>query len=166
MKYQTLLVLLLLLPFSGCLEHGLAPTDENAVVDTLTGFSGEITFIGDWPDSSEECWMVVYKNYPRNIFDVMNMTAKDSIPLFVDSYPYFMPVEADSYALVFVAFLQKGSTWGLNSVAGVYYENSDSSWPGGVVVNEREITRGIDIVVDFDNIPVAVPIPTLKRSKR
>ncbi len=157
-QYLVLLVLFCVIPFSGCLDHGLGPTGLSEA-DTLTGFSGTVSFVGGWPDDSKECRLVIYRDYPRTVIDVMNPANWDSIPLFVDSFDYFMPMEPDSYEIVFVAFLTEGGMWGLNSVAGVYYEQSDSSWPAGVLVKEGEITEGIDILVDFDNIPIPVPVP-------
>jgi len=157
------LALILLLPFLvvGCNEHGLSPV---APSELTTGFSGTVTFLGEWPRDAKECWIVVLKDMPETPSEAavaILQAPKDSIPLFSTSYPYFFSVPPGRYEIVFVALLRQGQFWGLNSVVGVYFEDGDSTRTGNVFVLNECVTRDINITVDFAHIPVVIPgLPT------
>ncbi|MGB9562005.1 MAG: hypothetical protein ACPL6C_04240, partial [bacterium] len=115
-------------------EHGLSPTPPNP---TDTGFSGRVSFVGDWPSDTKECWIVVLKDMPQTPSEAamfILQAPKDSIPKFVEYYDYTLYVPAGEYQVVFVALLRQGQFWGLNSVVGVYFEDADSSHTGVVRV--------------------------------
>lgn len=148
-------------------DHGLAPTPPSP---TDTGFSGRVTFIGEWPQDTKECWIVVLKEMPTTPSQAamfILQAPKDSIPKFVSHYDYTFYVPEGEYKIVFVALLRYGQFWGLNSVVGVYFENGDSSACGLVRVREGKITRNININVDFNHIPVPIPgLPTKYKKER
>ena len=141
--------------------HGLSPPGN------IAGIGGRITFIGEWPDSTKEVWVVVIKNYAGGITDeaelyqfvLDNFVASAAIPLYVDQYDYQMTLDPGIYGWVLVAWFPDIDIWVLGvKELGAYYSNPEFQIvPTPVQVDEGVMIGGIDIVADFDNINRELP---------
>ena len=128
----------------GC-DHGL-----DAAPSGPTGIAGRLTFVGAWPDEVEEVAVAVYQEVPQTLPDFFDLTGADTeVRLGEQSYDFFVSVEADGvYRWVVVAWREKESFWDFSSLLGCYYVAGDTL-PTPVVVRRGEVTRNIDITVDF-----------------
>lgn len=127
----------------GC-DHGLDATPP------ATGIAGRLTFVGAWPDEVGEVAVAVYQEVPRELSDFFNLIGADTeVRLGEQSYDFFVSLEADGvYRWVVVAWRKKDSFWDFSSLLGCYYVAGDTL-PTPVAVRRGEITRDIDITVDF-----------------
>ncbi|HEY9165546.1 MAG TPA: hypothetical protein VIS48_05240 [Candidatus Kryptonia bacterium] len=159
-----LVVFLLLVAFSlsGC-THGLEPLSNQGV---QPGFGGTVRFISAWPpaDSVVDVRIVAFYNYPpHNIFgEVTSGQAKVYPPigpgsgfkLFVDSVSYSFTLDSASTFQYVVVALQYGSNvtadW---KVVGAYGYAHGVGTPRSVVVGQNTFVNGINIDVDFQNVP-------------
>jgi len=146
---------------AGC-DHGLAPEPIPPY-----GISGTVYF-SNWisEDSVFQMRLILFKSHPTNILlDVLQGKAifTDSLkPYGASSIPYSLnvsPLPFGRYEYLAVA-LQYGSNifsdW---RVVGVYSAPADSGNPSPVFVPANDLLRGIDISVDFSNLP---PQPVMK----
>lgn len=151
----------LLLFFSGC-DKGISPLEQ-------TGFSGVISFSGEWPDSIARTHLVVFKDPLNSIndFNPFNLRYVSlEIPYGTGTFRYnsadsaYVPISAGVYSYVAVA-QSKTSVLSLDrkdwTVAGVYYQGNDFSNPGTLVIPENKMVNDIDITVDFSNPPPQPP---------
>lgn len=154
--------------FTSC-GGGLEPSGP---VTELPGFSGKVTFVGDWPEGIQRAHLVVFRNPLNTVgdFNPLNLAfVGDSIPIGASSYSYdsqanrladiFEITPGDySYTAVAISYsaeiLLDRSSW---YVIGVYYANSDTIAPGKFSVFEKSITKNIDIICDFNNPPPQPP---------
>jgi len=155
----------LFLTVSHCYKgHGLNPNPQDS---NFTGIRGHITFIGTWPDSTKEVRVAVLSQYPRGIthpdslmgFVLQNLVAfSDTIPRFVQSYDYELPLEPGTYEWVLVAWFPDIPLYLLGvKELGAYYRNPGSSIPMPVRVLPGVAVEGIDIVADFQNVFRQIP---------
>jgi len=128
----------------GC-DHGLEPVPPGP-----TGIAGRVTFVGAWPEEVGEVAVAVYQEVPQSLEDFFKLTGADTeVLLGTEAYDYFVPVETDGiYRWVIVVWRREESFWDFSSLLGCYYAPGDSL-PASVAVRRGEITRGIDIAVDF-----------------
>lgn len=120
-----------------------------------SNITGTITFLGEWPPSTEWVRVVVYKRIPVELIDYYppNLSAfSDPIPIGVSSYDYTLPIAAGTYEWVLVAWKGEGTSLFDIKEIGTYYSHPDSTNPGKVVVPECETVTGIDITADFSRI--------------
>ncbi|HVO74346.1 MAG TPA: hypothetical protein VMT35_10015 [Ignavibacteriaceae bacterium] len=154
-------VLSLLLLFNGC-DKGISPEE-------VTGFSGTISFIGEWPDSIARTHLVVFENPLNSIndFNPFNLRYVSlEIPYGTRIYKYnsadsaYVPISAGSYSYVAVAQSKKPvlsldrKDW---FVAGLYYSGNDMINPGKLIIPENTMVTNINIIVDFNNPPPQPP---------
>jgi len=147
--------------------EGLSPNLAKEEV----GFSGRITFSGNWDPSISQTHVVVFKNPLNSVadFNVFNLSfVSSAIPNGVDEYFYstsdgeslISSIEIGTYSYIAVAQSLKDSIT-LNRedwiVVGVYYSKSDSSSPGLVSLNEGTFLDSINIHCDFSNLPPQPP---------
>ncbi len=152
-------------------DKGIEPEPENS--SGPTGFSGNVTFIGDWPADVKRTHLVVFKNpiltsedfFPPNLAFVI-----DSIP-YRSSYFEYNSVDNNfidvfqlapgEFSYVVVA---QSSTPELSLdrkdwvVVGIYCENGNQANPAKLILRGGQMTRDVNIVVDFNNPPPQPPM--------
>jgi hypothetical protein len=162
------LCFLLFLLFFGC-NNGIEPIPP----DLQTGFGGKITFNGQWSDSVARTHLVVFKNPLDSVsdFNAFNLRfVSQEIPFSSTEYvfssldssviPGTGEFQAGEYSYVAVAqsFTQEVSLdradW---IVAGLYYNEGDTTKPGVLNIPENTFVNDINIVCDFNNLPPQPP---------
>lgn len=172
LKVQSALLILMLFAVA-CDDHGIEPRPETPV-DKISGFSGKVTFVNEWPDSIKRAFVVVFQNpllTPED-FTVFNLKfLSREIPLGAASYEYSSldsafipsvpgPFPPGTYAYIAVA---QQSTDELSLarkdwfVSGIYYANNDTTQPGPMVIPDSTFVKNINIKVDFNNPPPQPP---------
>lgn len=148
-------------------DGGLSPSDT---VAGITGFSGKITFIGNWPQGIKRTHLVVFKSpilqesdfFPPNLSIIMDSIAYGSSELVYNSvdnnFVKNSILDEGEYAYVVVAQSKKAdlslqrSDW---TVAGIYY--ASGSVPGVLKLEKGRMTPNINIICDFNNPPPQPP---------
>lgn len=159
-------ILILLLPLS-C-DEGIGPEGPTEP----RGFSGTITFIGDWPTGITRTHIVLFKNSLNGTnFNVFNLKyVSQEIPNGKTTFNYnttegaFIPedgyLESGVYEYLAVG---QSTTQNLSlerldwTVAGVYYAAGDSTNPGVVIISSGVVSENINITCDFNNPPPQPP---------
>ncbi len=147
-------------------DKGISPESENIE----PGFSGTITFEGDWPVNVTATHLVLFKDplISDADFSADNLIfISEAIPFGVNVYDYntlenalLGNVGPGEYAYLAVAqttsiFISlEREAW---NVAGVYYNNGDTSSPGKLVIPNNTFITGINISCDFNNPPEQPP---------
>ena len=149
--------------------HGLSPTSPQ---DDNTGIQGHITFQGEWPDSTREVQVAVFKDYPYGITDTDSLLVfvinayiggelflSDTIPRFSTEYDYILPLEPDTYAWVLVIWYPDILNYreGVKELGAYYANPDDMKLPSPVRVMPGVLTPNIDITADFTNINRELP---------
>ncbi len=150
------------------------PGGENPTPTGPTGFSGTVTFLGEWPADIKRVFIVVFKDplLTSADFTITNLKfLSREIPLGVSSYHFSSfdtsyipqtpgPFPPGSYAYVAVAY-QTTENLSLDrkdwNVAGVYYTNGNTSEPVTMVITENVFLTDINITCDFNNPPPQPP---------
>ena len=156
-----------------CDDHGIEPRPETPV-DKISGFSGKVTFVNEWPDSIKRAFVVVFQNpllTPED-FTIFNLKfLSREIPLGAAAYEYSSldsafipsapgPFPPGTYAYIAVA---QQSTENISFarkdwfVSGVYYANGDTTMQGTMVIPDSTFVENINIKVDFNNPPPQPP---------
>ncbi|MCX6169796.1 MAG: hypothetical protein NTX65_10675 [Ignavibacteriales bacterium] len=154
---------------AGC-DKGIEPEPLKSGV---TGFSGKVTFVGNWPADIKRTHVVLFKNvintsadfFPPNLAFVI-----DSIPYRSTSFTYnsvdnnFIPLftlAPGDYNYLVVA-QSKTAVLSLDRkdwlIVGIYNIGNDPNKPRTLTILDREITSGVDIIVDFNNPPPQPPM--------
>ena len=135
-----------LLCWNSACDHGLEARPPGP-----TGIAGLITFAGKRPDDMEQVAVAVYRETPRTLGDFWAIGGWDTgVDFMAREYSYFVPLEREgTYSWVVVAWRRKDAFWNFDSLLGCYHTAGDTL-PSPVVVTQGEITRGIDISVDFE----------------
>ncbi len=168
-KIKIIVSILILFSFMAC-DKGIEPKDENQ----QTGFSGTVTFVGEWPAVVKRAFIVVFKDplLASTDFTITNLKFLSlEIPLGVPSYHFssldssYIPTNPGPflpgrYAYVAVAYqitdqlsLARKDWY----VAGVYYAYGNISEPATMVVTENIFLTDINITCDFNNPPPQPP---------
>jgi len=155
------LISLTFLIFTGILlvscDHGLDP--EQALGDP--GFGGTISVRMAWPppDSVRQLRVVAFRTYPPNevLTEVLNGTA-----VFSDELPYgeaeiSYTIQDPTFRGVF-EYIAVAQNYGPDlftqwRAVGVYTVTGDVQLPSPVDLGDGRFVEGIDIVVDFINLP-------------
>lgn len=156
---------------SGC-NKGIEPEPQKPPSNEKLGFSGKVTFTGNWPVGIKRTHIVVFKNeiktsddfFPPNLAFVI-----DSIPSGRKDFTYnsvdnnFISVFSlapGDYKYIVVA-QSKTPAISLERkdwfIVGIYYKNNDLTKPGIMTLQDGKMTTGIDIAVDFNNPPPQPP---------
>ena len=156
---------------TGC-GKGIEPEPEK-IITGQTGFSGKVTFTGNWPAGIKRTHVVVFKNeladstyfLPPNLAFVI-----DSISYRSQEYVYnsvennFIPLfqlVAGDYKYIVVA-QSKTPEISLDRkdwvIVGVYNIGGDQSKPKTLTIQDGEIIPDVDIIVDFNNPPPQPPM--------
>ena len=166
MRNLYLLIIAAILIFTSC-DEGLSPD----LADEEVGFSGTISFSGEWDKSLKQTHVVGFKNPLLSVtdFNVFNLKfVSETIPNGTQSYQYstnhegslISAIEPGELAYIAVAQSLK-DTITLNRadwiVIGIYYEPGDSLQPGIVTIPESGFLENINIQCDFNNPPPQPP---------
>ena len=172
LKYQSAILILILFVIA-CNDHGIEPKPEPSASE-ISGFSGKVTFVGEWPDSVKRAFVVVFQNplLTPGDFTILNLKfLSREIPLGVQTYNYssldsaFIPSVPGSFppgTYAYIAVAQQ-STEELSLarndwfVSGIYYANSDTTQPGTMVIPDSTFVENINITVDFNDPPPQPP---------
>ena len=161
------LILIFPVLFAGC-DKGIAPLSPEEEIQKA-GFSGTITFTGQWPADVRRTHLVVFKD-PLNSaadFNAFNLSYVSlEIPYGVKEFHYisldssYVPIQPGDYAYVAVA-QSNTSTLSLDRkdwhVVGVYYAGGDTSSPGRLIIPRNGLVNNINIICDFNNPPKQPP---------
>jgi len=166
-KFLLLILCCSLLIISGC-NKGIEP---EPVSSNVIGFSGKITFTGTWPIDVLRTHLVVFKN------DILSVDDFSFLNLAFASYPipsgskefsyttmannYFNLTLGEGTCRYIVVAQSKTALLSFDRadwvIVGVYYNIGDKSKPGIMTLRKGYINTGIDINVDFDNLPPQPP---------
>lgn len=165
MKLSNWLISILLIVTVSC-DKGLAPETENVE----PGFSGTITFTGDWPEDVTATHIVLFRDplISEEDFSAENLIfISEEIEFGTRLFNYSTLENAlignvvpGEYAYLAVAqtnsqFISlEREAW---MVAGVYYNDGDTSQPGTVIVPANTFVTGMNITCDFNNPPEQPP---------
>lgn len=136
------------------------------------GFSGKVTFVGNWPAGIKRTHIVVFKEEIKKVEDFFNYFSfiVDSIPNGSKEFVYnsidnpFNPnikLTPGVYSYVVVAQSKTPEITLIRSdwtVVGVYCINGEQSRPKTLIVNPGQITKDVNITVDFNNPPPQPPM--------
>ena len=125
-----LLLIILLFSLISC-DQGIEPKP----ISEPTGFSGELTFIGNWPSGIKRTHLVVFKNplLSESDFNVLNLKYVSE------------QIQNETQILAY-------STLDPSIIPEEGFLN-----PGKIVITEGEILENINIVCDFNNPPPQPP---------
>ena len=164
MKYFIYISIVLLSAISFNCDEGISPEPIYQ-----TGFSGKVSFLGNWPEGITRTHIVVFKDplLALGDFNIANLKfVSVEIPYGSISFNYnsadtsVVPIGEGEFAYVAVA-QQKTVNLSLNRkdwfVVGVYYAGGDTTNPGKLVISDKTLVKGIDIFCDFDNPPPQPP---------
>lgn len=151
-------------------DKGIEPKNY----DEPTGFSGTVTFIGDWPQEIKRVFIVVFKDplLSSADFTILNLKfLSREIPLGVSSYQFSSldtsyipttpgPFLPGTYAYVAVAY-QTTDELSLARkdwyVAGVFDGNLNTNQAAPMIIRENIFITYVNIICDFNNPPPQPP---------
>ena len=144
-------------------DKGLSPV---TVQPPGTGIGGTIHYVSSWPprDSIYELWVAAIPKLPEDssensfVQDYFNGTIKlsDTLSRFDDSGSVraFKIVGMSPQTYDYVGVIQQyGPSYTDLRVIGIYGYSTTHPFPSPVTVTEGASTDGLEIVVDFKNIP-------------
>jgi hypothetical protein len=158
-------------------DGGLFPSEKG---EGITGFSGKITFTGDWPQGIKRTHLVVFKNpivqaedfFPPNLNIIMDSIAYGSSEFNYNSidnnYVKDAILDEGDYAYIVVAQSRSAELSLLRqdwTVAGIYYASTGTTEPGILRLEKGKMTRNINIICDFNNPPPQPPGGQAARKK-
>lgn len=166
MRYILLIVFSLLL--LSC-DGGIGPEE----ITEPTGFSGTITFIGDWPAGIVRTHIVLFKDplINESRFSIVNLKYVSlEIPYGSETFEYnttetaVIPSEGflDPGVYSYLAVGQSETPeLSLNRadwfVAGLYFAEGSTTQPGSVTVSNGITLENVNITCDFNNPPPQPP---------
>jgi len=165
---KIILPMLIIISLVAC-DQGIEPKP----ISVPTGFSGKITFIGEWPNDIQRTHIVMFKDplTSPDRFSIFNIKYVSlEIPYGIQLHNYnstdssFLPergyLDPGEYSYLAVA-LSKTPDLSLNRpdwfVAGLYVVPPDTLQPGKLIIPEGIVLENIDIICDFDNPPPQPP---------
>ncbi len=142
---------------AGC-DHGLDPIRD---VSVQPGLSGRVTVRSAFPppDSLKDLRIVLFRNYPPIgiLEEFLAGALRFSDPLPMDAASFEWQIRADDlngvYPYVVVAWQFGPDPFSNWRVAGVYAPSGDPTRPQAVDLGGGRFLQGIDIAVDFVNLP-------------
>lgn len=154
---RRLLPVLLLCGMAGC-DHGLDPERD---VTVQPGMSGRITVRSAFPptDSLRDLRVVLFRTYPPSgiLEEFVAGRLRFSDPLPLDQTTFDWQIRGDdlqgTYPYVVVAWLYGADPFTNWRVAGVYAPSGNLQVPEPVDLGAGRFVQGIDIDVDFVNLP-------------
>lgn len=158
-------------------DKGIEPAPETDL-SSQTGFSGKVTFIGNWSTGVARTHIFVFKSPIRtgSDFSFLNLSAViDPIPNGSTEFKYnsveqnyieheFLPdfkITPGEHAYVIVAQSKNPEISFVRAdwvIVGVYNIDGDQSKPKPLLIEEGKMTTGVDITVDYNNPPPQPPM--------
>jgi len=168
---KILLLLLSAILYIGC-NGGIDPNPVSPPLPKGTGLAGKVSFKGTWDPNVKRTHLVAFKNpiqsqadfFPPNLAFI-----SDTIPWGSNAYTYNsvensyvseLIVSPGEYKYVAVAqqYTEELSLFREDwIVVGVYYTANDTTKPGSIVIQNGIMTSGVDVVVDFSELPPQPP---------
>ncbi len=162
---QILLVTSLAIINISC-DNGITPFPET--ISSLTGFEGEVTFIGNWPDGILQTYLVVFKEPLKSAADFPPPNLSYIIgPIAFGSKEYSYNSIDNSFSSNFklvpgtynylVVVQSKKANLSLNlsdwTIVGIYYSKNETTTPGSLTIVNGKIIKDINIICDFSKLP-------------
>jgi hypothetical protein len=160
-----LLLCFVALSYISC-DKGIEPKDYT----DQSGFSGTITFVGEWPSDIKRTFIVVFKDplLSSQDFTINNLKfLSKEIPFGVSSYHFssmdtsYIPIVPGPFPpgrYAYVAVVQQ-TTDNLSldpkdwHVSGIYYAFGNTSEPATMVISEHIFLTEVNITCDYNNPP-------------
>lgn len=175
-KILLVLAAVVLLTLTCSCDKGIEPAAE--ALPGQTGFSGKVTFAGNWPAGITRTHLFVFKNAIQSSadFSFLNLSAViDPIPNGSIEFNYnsidmnyiehtFLPdfkITPGEHAYVIVAQSKTAEISFARAdwvIVGVYNIGVDQSKPKSLIIENGKITTGVDITVNFNNPPPQPPM--------
>jgi len=164
MQLRYFIVIVASILFYSCGE-GIAPEPVRQ-----TGFSGTVTFIGNWPEGVTRTHIVVFKDplLSSGDFNAFNLKfVSVEIPYGTTVFEYnsadtaVIKINEGEYSYVAVAQQKTPNVSLLRKdwyVVGVYYADGDTTKPGKLIIPKNTLVKNINIKCDFDNPPPQPPL--------
>jgi hypothetical protein len=165
MRYLPVVILIsLIFLFVIQCEHGLSPSDAKQIPQNVTGISGFILY-KNWPspDSLKDLRLVAFRNFPpQNILaEVLSGSAIVYPPIDTSAHllynvafeEFTMPLPPDTFKYIVVA-QQYGDNIATDWRAVGQYDTDNDSLPTAIIIEENTFLEGINIDVDFKNLPI------------
>lgn len=149
--------LLFIILLAGC-DHGLSPNDAAEE----PGFGGTITLLSSWPpaDSVKDLRVVAFRNYPPQnlVLEITQGTAVYTdttlLPLRARiAYAIRKSTVTGPFQYIVVAQQYGNNIFSDWRVVGVFSLVNDKTRPGAIDIPQGRFLTGIDIPVDFYNLP-------------
>ncbi|MCX7879846.1 MAG: hypothetical protein N2517_04210 [Ignavibacteria bacterium] len=143
-------------------QGGISPDDgaaESIVVGRIIVVSGKAS----WPppDSSRELRVLVVPQYPPiNIFaDILQGKAylSDTLVRYTDTIPFRVVVQKPPMNSAFILASLRYGNISQQRLIGFYKKNRESKLPDMLKIDKGQILKGLDIFVDFNNLPEQKP---------
>lgn len=158
MKNNRIYIFLILLIFSVACDKGLQPPPPVAK-SYLTGLITYLNGKDKWPpaDSVIDIRVVAFKNYPPK--DILEEITKgeafftNSLPFFVDTSSFSLEIPEPPVTLNYIVVAQQYASLFDWRVIGVWTLTEDNTKPSSINVEPGKTYSGINIKVDFDNLP-------------
>jgi len=163
-KYFSLILYFVLTFLNLYCGEGIAP---EPIIET--GFSGTISFVGEWPQGITRTHIVVFKDplLTAGDFNAFNLKfVSVEIPYgsqvinFNSADTAVVKISEGEFSYVAVA-QQKTQNVSLNRkdwyVVGVYYAGGDTTKPGQLIIPKNTLVKDINIICDFYNPPPQPP---------
>ena len=133
--------------FSCNYQHGLHPVK-------ITGISGTVTFVGDWPEDTEWVRILCFQQKPKseNVTDILvslfDAKIGDPVPPYVTDYNFTVELEPGVYQ--WIAVIYNSNTFPLKIIGE--YDQSD------LIVEKGKIVDDVNITADFNKLEVSTPL--------
>jgi len=129
-------------------------TGKNIIADfsyaqkaTNSSIAGTITFIGNWPDNSENVMVIATSKFPPE--SLLDLNFSGLIPPNIDSSSYLIPLPPGTYSAVGAVLKIENQPWALDNIIGLLLEGSPPTLKQVTVSDENSQVEGIDLTVYF-----------------
>jgi len=119
----------------------------NAKRASNSRISGTVTFIGNWPDSSENVMVIAANKFPPE--SLLNFSFSSLLPVNMDSVNYFISAAPDTYRAVGAVLKLIDKPWSLESIIGICFEGNPPKPKEVIVPDENSLIEGINFPVYF-----------------